>query len=266
MKKKKKKKSKLIFIFLILAITIELFAIVAICTHRLVVDSFFVKEHFPTKEIASTNKKTIFDNFIEPIQPKKTIGEVEPSYFDDALFIGDSRTVGLRAFGELSNASYFAKTGISTNSLFTYPALDEETNLTLSQTLASRNFGKIYIMIGINDICAISSETFLEQFSDAINKIREYQPNAIIYIQSIIGVTRSLELSNPTLFDNSYVHERNLFLKDIADGEKIIFLDLFSNFIDDDGYLNHEYSSDGIHLNPSNYKLWCDFLLSNALK
>ena len=33
---------------------------------------------------------------------------VDASYFDDALFIGDSRTVGIAEYGSLKNATYFA--------------------------------------------------------------------------------------------------------------------------------------------------------------
>ena len=40
--------------------------------------------------------------------------ESDASYFDDALFIGDSRMVGIRDYGTLNNASYLCSVGLST--------------------------------------------------------------------------------------------------------------------------------------------------------
>ena len=39
--------------------------------------------------------------------------KADKSYFDDALFIGDSRTVGISEYSDLKNATYFANTGMS---------------------------------------------------------------------------------------------------------------------------------------------------------
>jgi len=39
--------------------------------------------------------------------------DTDNSYFSDALFIGDSRTVGIGAFGNIKNATFFANTGMS---------------------------------------------------------------------------------------------------------------------------------------------------------
>ena len=40
------------------------------------------------------------------------------SYFDDALFIGDSRTVGLYEYGDLSHALVIADSGMNIYKLF----------------------------------------------------------------------------------------------------------------------------------------------------
>lgn len=50
-----------------------------------------------------------------PEAPKNDFTQVDLSYFDDALFIGDSRTVGLRDYsvGNLKNATFFCHEGMS---------------------------------------------------------------------------------------------------------------------------------------------------------
>ena len=175
-----KKKIKIILIALIIAIIIELGVIIAVQIHKIVTEAVQIntteevkeqtkpkkqKKKLPEKNLASSN-------ISEPTKSEPEPEPVDIAYFDDAVFIGDSRTVGLRAFGSFVNSAYFAKTGISVNSFFMYPALDEETNLTLTQTLSQRQFKKVYIMIGVNDAAMVPLNDFETQFFDAIREIQ----------------------------------------------------------------------------------------------
>lgn len=45
--------------------------------------------------------------------PTPVFQTVDDSYFDDALFIGDSRTEGLALYGSLTNADYFSSVGLT---------------------------------------------------------------------------------------------------------------------------------------------------------
>ena len=271
-----KNKIKIIVIALIIAIVIELGAITAIQAYKIINEAMTLKNDEvaaqsnikPKKNKNSDTKKSSSSLIaeVEPSPPEKPkLGLVDPSYFDDALFLGDSRTVGLRAFGSFTNSAYFAKTGISVNSFFIYPTPDENTGLTLTQTLMQRQFKKIYIMIGVNDAGIVSLEEFDSQFSDAIRQIREIQPDAIIYIQSILGVTKNKELSDPYHFNNANILERHALLKSKCDGKSLVYLDVFSVFNDEEGYLDSIYSADGLHLNSEDYKIWCAYLTEHGL-
>ena len=69
---------------------------------------------------------------------------VDESYFADALFIGDSRTVGLSEYGRLSGATYFADVGMSCYSVFqTTVNVPGIGSTDLTSLLHSRSFGKI---------------------------------------------------------------------------------------------------------------------------
>ena len=48
-----------------------------------------------------------------PAQTGVQFVESGREYFDDALFIGDSRTEGIRDYGTLKNAQYFCHRGLS---------------------------------------------------------------------------------------------------------------------------------------------------------
>ena len=86
------------------------------------------------------------------------LGSVDPTYFSDALFIGDSRTVGLCEYGSLKgNAAFLAKESINV-----YNILDKELwftdndgegwDATVEDTLKDRSFGKIYVALGVNEL------------------------------------------------------------------------------------------------------------------
>ena len=78
---------------------------------------------------------------------------VDYDYFDDALFIGDSRTVGLMEYGNLENAAFFADSGMSVFSLQTKKISVPETGkVSLEEMLLQKQYGKIYLMLGINEL------------------------------------------------------------------------------------------------------------------
>ncbi len=267
------KNKKFIIIVIVTAVILELIAIIALTAHRTIAEALFsAKNEYASEDIQSTppgaeqtSSTPVEDTSEITEEDKPGLGKVPPSYFDDALFIGDSRTVGLRAFGGFSSSAFFAKTGISVNSLFTYPALDENTYLTLTQTLLQKKYGKIYIMIGVNDLAAAGIEEFSSEFFEAIEQIRGIQPDAVIYIQSILGVTKSKEASNPNYYSNSTVLARNALLKSKCNGEDLIYLDVFSTFSDEEGYLDSNHSADGLHLINDSYSLWYDYLTEHGI-
>ncbi len=211
------------------------------------------------------NSETASQSGVSTTYGPYPLTQVDTSYFDDALFVGDSRTVGLRAYTDLGNADFFARTGISTSALFTYPAADEETGLTLTQTLTSgKTYKKIYIMLGVNDLSYGTLETFIDEFKTAIDKIRLLQSEAVIYVESIIGVTKGMEASKSEKFSQTTINERNAALESICDGRNLIYLDVASAMKDSEGYLTQEFSADGLHLNSDYYYLWTDYLLGHA--
>lgn len=65
------------------------------------------------KQIDHINNKT--ESKKNSKYEKQTVGK---EYFDDALFIGDSRTVGISEYGDLNNATFFANTGMSVYNVF----------------------------------------------------------------------------------------------------------------------------------------------------
>lgn len=78
---------------------------------------------------------------------------VDKSYFKDVLFIGDSRTVGLFEYGQIEGANFFANTGMNVyNVREKTVSVSNLGNVTLDKLLSSKQYGKIYLMLGINEL------------------------------------------------------------------------------------------------------------------
>lgn len=194
----------------------------------------------------------------------KALGKVSRDYFDDALFIGDSRTVGLQEFGGLENAAYFAESGIGNSGLYyDYIYVDGYGTYDLEGLLQEYKFGKIYIASGVNGIGAGAESTF-EDFMKIVDLVRQYQPDALLYIQANIKVTYDFAYGNYNC-NNELLKEYNDLLATLDDGETTFYLDVSKPFETTNGDLADEKSYDGLHLYPEAYAEWGQFLLNHAL-
>lgn len=65
----------------------------------------------------------------------------DESFFDDALFIGDSRMVNVANYARLGNADYFADVGMTVFKMFSTTASDKDFGATdLASLLRSREY------------------------------------------------------------------------------------------------------------------------------
>ena len=187
------------------------------------------------------------------------------SYLDDALFIGDSRTVGLYEYGGLGNAEVFADSGMSIYKVFNEKfALKSGETVTLDEALLAKEFGKIYIMLGINEL-GYDFEQTVERFAEAIDTIRTYQPKAYIFIQANLHITKE-KSEKSEYFTNSNIDRYNKAISELADGEQIFYLDVNPLYDDEEGCLSKEFTADHAHIKGKHYTEWVDFILQNAVR
>ena len=185
--------------------------------------------------------------------------ESSAEYFDDALFIGDSRTVGIKDYGTLKNADYFCSVGLAS-----YKAATEYIDgYTLADKLKSNEYGKVYIMLGINEV-AMDIEYTISQFRTLVETVQKYQPDAVIYLQGNLHVTDAAQTQNIT---NEGIDLLNYRLSGLADeNENVYFIDVNGVFDEEGtGALNPDYSSDGVHVLGKYYETWCQWLCQHTV-
>ena len=193
--------------------------------------------------------------------------EVSDDYFDDAVFIGDSRVVSLYEYSDWKEATYYCSSGMTLGGVFKDPTgrwKDGNWKVNIADALQQKQYKKVYIMLGINDMGMGDLDYFMNHYTDMVNQIHEWQPDAIIYIMSIMNVSAERNAQGDYI-NNEAIRVRNERLKELDNGRDTFYLDINSVVCDENGYLNTEYTFDGVHLYAQYVPLWTDYLKTHAI-
>lgn len=193
--------------------------------------------------------------------------EVSDDYFDDAVFIGDSRVVSLYEYSDWKEATYYCSSGMTLGGVFKDPTgrwKDGNWKVNIADALQQKQYKKVYIMLGINDMGVGDLDYFMNHYTDMVNQIHEWQPDAIIYIMSIMNVSAERNAQGDYI-NNEAIRVRNERLKELDNGRDTFYLDINSVVCDENGCLNAEYTFDGVHLYAQYVPLWTDYLKTHAI-
>lgn len=194
------------------------------------------------------------------------LGEkVADSYFDDAVFIGDSRTQGLMLYTGLSNATVYANQGLMVDTVFTRPVIQlSGQKLSVVEALKQTAFRKVYIMLGINETGWAYESVFIEKYQKLIEEIRGINPQAVVYIQQILPVTAQTSRTH-SYVTNEKIQRYNQLLAQLAEKMQVYYIDTGSAVADETGCLPEEAALDGIHLKKPYCDKWLDYLKTHTV-
>ena len=205
----------------------------------------------------------------EPEEPEiYELESVTDDYFYGALFLGDSRTVGLSEYCAPldERAQFYAKVSLTIFTLMDKEFITDADGVSISvdTALSREHYDKIYLMIGINEMGTGDTEYFYNAYAEVIDRIRALQPDAIIYIQSIMHVTEK-KSSTERHINNTNIDLRNNAIATLANGHDIFYLDMNESVDGENGALREELTFDGVHLKAKSYELWYDYLRDHAV-
>ena len=207
---------------------------------------------------------------------------VEDSYFDDAVFIGDSVSLKLNRYASeqrKSNANFMGKAQFLTagsmgsgNAL--QPVSDESIHpmyngekLSLADSVAKSGAKKVYIMLGMNDLAPYGVDGAVENMQKLITTILEKTPDAKIYIQSATPLVKAKNISTHKL-NNTNMAAYNEKLAALCAEQGYYFVDVASVVSDSEGNLIQSYCSDpdnmGIHFTDEGCQVWVDYLYTHT--
>lgn len=224
---------------------------------------------------ADTQTETMTTEEPQPTEPSEELPKevvyhtVDDSYFADALFIGDSRTVGMYEYGGLEETStFYASTGLTIYKMFDSKIVavpGQKKKITVEEALSEKQFAKIYLMIGINEMGTGTVESFMKAYGEAVQHLQQLQPDAVIYLQAIMKVTTERS-GQGDYITNEGIEARNEEIAKLADDEKIYYLDVNPLICDETGGMVASYTYDGVHLKAQYIPIWLDFLKEHAVE
>lgn len=192
------------------------------------------------------------------------------SYFEDALFFGDSISTGIPLYMKTAvpNAAVIAMSGINPDSINSSECIEVDgvrvTMLEAAKTKGVR--GKIYIMLGANGL-EMQQTAFIDGYRTFIKSVKEQFPGAVIYIQSILPVTSEVgrTYEQPEV-NNSRIEQFNAEILALSKELRVNYVDVAQAVVNEDGFLPLEASPlDGMHLTPEYYIKWFDYLRSHTV-
>ena len=194
-------------------------------------------------------------------------------YFSDAVFIGDSRTDGLRLYSGIRGADFlaykalmvFEVTGTHNINQKKIPVGGEKR--TVLDALGDKQYGKIYIMLGINELGWNKSSDFGEAFRTLIDEVRALQPNAVVYIESLIPINPAKAKAGgaASYINNEKIAVYNDILRQVCADKQAVFLDLADGLTGGQEDLPPEGTTDGIHFVKSYYVKWLEYLQTHTV-
>lgn len=198
-----------------------------------------------TSELSTTEPETTE----QPTQNPKSV------IMKNTLFIGDSRTVGLMEYGNISGADFFCTTGMSVfNVQKKTVSIPNVGKVTLSQLLNNKKYDTIYIMLGINEL-GYKFENIVAKYDELVKFVETNQPQSNIIILANLHVTKSRS-DGDKYFNNTNINRLNKSISKFANGKNIFYLNGNSLFDDKNGALSADMSSDNTHLYGKHYKTW----------
>ncbi len=198
-------------------------------------------------------------------------------FFDDAVFVGDSISLGLRNYVNSQRNSgkdclgkaqflvagsmgYGNALGAIGSSYSIHPKYQGKEVL-IEDGVKLIGAKKVFIMLGLNDFCVYSVETGMKNAEKLINRIIEKNPDIRIFIQSVTPVIKAKEHGK---FNNKSIDAFNDALKNLCRSNGWTYVDVASSLKGTDNCFLDGYCSDkdsqGVHMSYSGCKVWIDLL------
>ena len=188
-------------------------------------------------------------------------------YFADAVFVGDSRTDGLLIYSGVTGPTNLSYKGMTVDEAQDKPVLftGRTKKTTAISALGERQYGKVYVMLGVNELGWTGTDKYENGYRSLLAKIRELQPDAVIYIQSTLPVAPSAT-EKKDYINNEHIQEYNEVVRRLAEEFQMYYLDVAECVRNEQGALPEEASVDGVHLTRAYYRTWLEYLKCHTVE
>lgn len=212
-------------------------------------------------ETASTPEVPEFDPLATRVAKSES---VDKAYFDDAVFIGDSISKGLKTYNVLPPGNVVADQNVGINQIandepvYSIGATGEKQ--TLFEALDKLAFvpKKVYIMLGSNGLPWYENEKHMPYYYIVLDKIIAKYPDATIYVQSVTPISAQAEKDYANRgrdFTNKKINEFNALVEKMCEEKDVYYLSVKDALVDESDQLADTFSSqDGVHFSKSGHE------------
>ncbi|MCR4614753.1 MAG: hypothetical protein K5756_01195 [Clostridiales bacterium] len=193
---------------------------------------------------------------------------VDKSYFNDAVFLGDSRQRDCVIYNGLPSSVNYSYVSLSVSTVRTrkVATYNGQKMSPFDALKKNKNFKKVYLMFGTNECGWPSPEGFIKLYSALIDDIRAMNPKAVIYVQSIPPVTKKVSQNSKNGTTKANIDRLNGYILKMADEKGVNYLDVASVMTNSEGYLPNDAAADGIHPNRKYSQIWFHYLETHTSK
>ncbi|MCR4030689.1 MULTISPECIES: GDSL-type esterase/lipase family protein [Flavobacterium] len=199
--------------------------------------------------LAQENKQVFHNYFYDQ---RRSFFEAMPVQKNEIILLGDSIT-NCANWDEIFTDGKVRNRGISGD--ITLGVLDR------MDEIVNRKPKKIFILIGINDISlGIEPAVIWNNYQAILSKIKKDSPKTQVYVQSILPTNDAFDTFKKHQGKMQIIKEVNIGLEKLAKENKVFFINLFPEFLDEDGKLSKTYTNDGLHLLGPGYLKWAGMI------
>lgn len=178
---------------------------------------------------------------------------------EKVLFIGDSRTCGLRDHARLEGADYFCEVGMTVFNVNNKTLSDNSfQECTLESLLAEQEYTCVVINLGLNE-AGYPLESLLHAYRELLTVVVQTQPQAVTVVQGVLTVSRRWAELTPYAAPEN-LRKINRELHALAEEYRVNYMDANECFADENGYLPNILTADGCHLYAKYTSLWADWI------
>lgn len=204
------------------------------------------KKDSPTQNAINTTDSTAITN---PYTTTRQISDIKTSFFADSAFAGNALAQTIGVYGILQETDFYAGVNVDVDNVYTITPNGSTTSV--AEQFKSKRFSKVFLAFGENEIGKFTASEFKVKYAALVEKLKEYQPNARIYLIGIPPVTADVSENDDGVITMKKIKEYNKRIMSIAVDEEIYYVDSVDALGDNKDFLPMGVSADGINLNKA---------------
>ena len=118
---------------------------------------------------------------------------------------------------------------------------------------------KLFILTGTNDVSQdLDNDYIINNMRQIVRRMQAGSPETEIFWQSVLPINNDFGRFQRMIGKEEQMIDLNRRIRKMSEEEGIQFIDLFPLFANDEGKLDPEFTTNGLHINAAGYQIWVE--------